>query len=86
VEEAMRRPSARLGALLRNVERLARERPYPVLALGVTAGYLAGGGFFSRFTRPMFRAVLAALLVPTVRERARRLMVELMPRERVGAA
>jgi hypothetical protein len=84
--EETRRPSVRLGALLREVERRAREHPYPVLALAMMVGYLAGGGFFSRFTRPLARAAMGALLVPAVRDRMRGLVGELLPREVVGAA
>lgn len=64
-------------ALLDRLARRVRERPYPMLALGVAAGYVAGGGTFSRWTRPLARAALAALLVPGFRERLRGAAAEL---------
>lgn len=54
-----------------------QERPYPMLALGLLAGYVAGGGLFSSLTRPMARAALGALLVPGVRERLRGMAADL---------
>lgn len=53
------------------VERSVRERPYTTLALAVVVGYGAGGGLFSRWTRPLARAAMGALLVPRFRERLR---------------
>jgi hypothetical protein len=57
------------------VERV-RTQPYPVLALAAVAGYVAGGGLFSRLTRPLARAALGALLVPGVRDWLRGLSEE----------
>jgi hypothetical protein len=74
----------RLDALLRTMEREARERPYSALALALLAGYLAGGGFFSRFTRLMFRPAMGATLVLVVRDTMRAFV--LPPRQRAGAA
>ncbi len=74
--------------LLRSVRealvRRLREQPYPVLALAATAGYVAGGGLFSRFTRPLARAAAGTLLVPGVRERLRRSTRE--PRVEIAGA
>ena len=53
------------------VERRTREQPYPLLALAMMAGYGAGGGLFTRWTRPLARAAMGALLVPGFRERLR---------------
>ena len=49
-----------------------RARGYPWGAIGaaLVAGYLLGGGLFTRPTRWLFRAALGALAVPAVRERA----------------
>ncbi len=60
-----------LGDILDAVGRRVQERPYPMLALGLLAGYVAGGGLFSSLTRPLARAALGALLVPQFRERVR---------------
>ncbi len=62
-----------------------RERPYPVFGLALVAGYVAGGGLFSSFTRPLARAALGALLVPGVRERLRGLSGELGSIRQTGA-
>jgi len=51
------------------LERSLRDRPYRVLALAAVAGYVAGGGLFSRLTRPLARAAMGTLLAPAVRER-----------------
>ncbi len=61
-----------------------RERPYPVLALAAMAGYVAGGGLFSRWTRPLARAAMGALLVPSVRERLRGLTEEFRVAQATG--
>jgi len=58
-----------LGALQADLDRRMREKPYPVLALGALAGYLAGGGLFSSWTRPLARAAMGALVVPGFREK-----------------
>ncbi|GEJ56233.1 hypothetical protein [Anaeromyxobacter diazotrophicus] len=63
--------------ILEGLGQRVQERPYPMLALGVFAGYVAGGGFFSKLTRPMARAALGALLVPGVRERLRGVAADL---------
>lgn len=68
---------ARLGDILDAVGRRVQERPYPMLALGLLAGYVAGGGLFSSFTRPLARAALGALLVPRFRERVREVAADL---------
>ena len=54
-----------LGRLVRVV----REQPYPSLLLALFAGYVLGGGLFSRLTRPLARAAMGALLVPGFRDR-----------------
>jgi hypothetical protein len=81
-----RRPSAWLGALLRDVERRTQERPYPALALALVVGYVAGGGFFSPFTRPLARAAMGTLLVPGIRDRVREFVDDIGLREGIGAA
>jgi hypothetical protein len=67
--------AAEAWGLLRSIpeelERRTRERPYPVLAFAMMVGYGAGGGLFSRWTRPLARAAMGALLVPAFRERLR---------------
>jgi hypothetical protein len=63
-----------------------RERPYPVLGVAAAAGYVAGGGLFSSFTRPLARAALGALLVPGFREELRELAGELKRAVTIGAA
>jgi hypothetical protein len=67
--------------LLRSIRRLlarrVRKQPYPMLSLAMTAGYVAGGGLFSSFTRLLARASFGALLVPGFRERLRRIAGEL---------
>ncbi len=60
-----------LGSIPDALARRVRERPYPVLALAMMLGYGAGGGLFSRWTRPLARAAMGALLVPGFRERLR---------------
>ncbi len=64
------------GSLRGYVERTVREQPYPSLALAAMVGYGAGGGLFSRWTRPLARAALGALLVPGFRERLRAVAVD----------
>ncbi len=51
--------------------------PYPVLGMAAGIGYLAGGGLFSRLSRPLARAALGWLLVPRARARAARAAHEL---------
>ncbi len=63
-----------------------RARPYAVLALAMMAGYVAGGGLFSRLTRPLARAALGALLIPGVRERLRGLSEEFRSAGAAGTA
>jgi hypothetical protein len=70
------------GALVQRT----REQPYPVLALAMMAGYVAGGGFFSSFTRPIARAAMGVLLVPGVRDRLRGLSGESRETQATGAA
>ena len=48
----------------------ARDCPWSAAAIGLGAGYLLGGGFFTRPTRWLFRVALAVLAVPSVRARA----------------
>ncbi len=67
----------RLAGFGENLSRSVQERPYPVLALAMMAGYVVGGGLFSSMTRPLARAALGALLVPGVRDRMRGLADEL---------
>jgi hypothetical protein len=45
----------------------ARDRPWVATGLALLAGYLLGGGLFTRPTRWLFRAALGALAVPRVR-------------------
>ena len=74
------------GDVIEAIGRRVRERPYPMLALGLMAGYVAGGGLFSPLTRPLARAAMGALLVPGFRERLRDLAADLTPAEATGAA
>lgn len=74
------------GDVIAAIERRVRKRPYPMLALGLMAGYVAGGGLFSPLTRPLARAAMGALLVPGFRERLRDLAADLTPAEATGAA
>jgi hypothetical protein len=64
-----RSAGARLGDVGRDFVRGVQVRPWSMLLLSAAAGYVLGGGFFSRFTRPLARAALGALLVPGFRER-----------------
>jgi hypothetical protein len=82
--EPMRGVVGRLTSLREVLARRVREQPYPMLTLAAMAGYVAGGGLFSRFTRPLARAAMGALLVPGVRESLRGLSQEF--REATGAA
>jgi hypothetical protein len=71
------------------VEALAERvgaRPYPWLALSLAVGYVAGGGLFSSFTRPLARAALGVLLVPGIRERLQDFSEELRASQASGAA
>lgn len=65
-----------LTELLDALTQRARERPYAVLGLGLATGYVAGGGLFSTWTRPLARAALGALLVPGFRDRVREITRE----------
>ncbi len=82
LQEATGQLSSAGGALVDRV----RERPYAVLALALMAGYVAGGGLFSRLTRPLARAALGALLIPGVRERLRGLSEEFRSAGAAGTA
>ncbi len=84
--EAERGVNDLVASLRDTIGRSVQERPYPALALAVMAGYLAGGGLFSPWTRPLARAALGALLVPTVRERLRGLAGEFRSIQASGAA
>ncbi len=66
--------------------RRVQEQPYPMLALGIMAGYVLGGGLFSPLTRPLARAAMGALLVPGFRDHLRDLVADLTPAEATGAA
>lgn len=46
-----------------------RERPWAAVGMAVAAGYLLGGGLFSRPTRWIARASFGLLALPNVRER-----------------
>jgi hypothetical protein len=76
----------RLASLGEGLVRRVQERPYAVLALAAMAGYVAGGGLFSPFTRPLARAALGALLVPGVRDRLRDVTEEFRTAQAGGAA
>jgi hypothetical protein len=67
--EAERAANVRLGEVGGGIIRSVQERPWPALLLAAAAGYVMGGGFFSRVTRPFARAAMGALLVPGFRER-----------------
>jgi hypothetical protein len=69
VAEAERDARAQLAELRENIVRSVREQPYPTLLLAAMAGYVMGGGLFSRMTRPLARAAMGALLVPGFRDR-----------------
>lgn len=45
-------------------QRYYRHNPYIVLAAAAGAGYVAGGGLFSPFTRRLVRIGMKALFVP----------------------
>lgn len=60
-----------IRAAAETIAREMEQRPYPVLAMAALAGYVAGGGLFSAWSRPLARAALGAFLVPGVRERLR---------------
>jgi hypothetical protein len=81
-QEATGQLSSAGGAFVDRV----RTQPYPMLALAAMAGYVAGGGLFSRFTRPIARVALGALLVPGVRERLRGLSEEFRSAGATGVA
>jgi hypothetical protein len=51
--------------------RRAKERPWMAVGAAVAAGYVLGGGLFSRSSRWLVRAGLGALAVPEVRHRLR---------------
>ncbi len=74
------------GDVIGAISRRVQERPYPMLALGLVAGYVAGGGLFSPLTRPLARAAMGALLVPGFRKSLRDLAAGLTPAEATGAA
>jgi 1,4-dihydroxy-2-naphthoyl-CoA synthase len=67
--QAEREASPRLGEAAAEIVRSVRVRPWPTLLVAMLAGYVLGGGFFSRMTRPLARAAMGALLVPGFRER-----------------
>jgi hypothetical protein len=75
-----------LRSIRDELERRLRSEPYPVLALALALGYAAGGGLFSRWTRPLARAAMGALLVPGFRERLRSFTSEPGRVEVTGAA
>jgi ABC-type Fe3+ transport system permease subunit len=60
---------ANWGELGRELSARARENPLAVAGVALAAGYLLGGGFFSRPTRWIARAAMGAMAVPAVRER-----------------
>lgn len=60
---------ANLGEMGRELADRARENPLAAAGVGLAAGYLLGGGFFSRPTRWLARAAVGAMMVPAVRER-----------------
>jgi hypothetical protein len=57
----------------------ARDDPWGAVAVGLAVGYFLGGGLFTRATRWLVRAALAALLVPEVRARAVRAWRQVRP-------
>jgi hypothetical protein len=67
--EAERGERAQLSEMGSGIVRRVQERPYATLFLAAMAGYVLGGGLFSRLTRPLARAAMGALLVPGFRER-----------------
>ncbi len=78
--------SEQVGSFGTALARRVQERPWPVLGLAAMAGYVAGGGLFSSFTRPLARAALGVLLVPGVRQRLRGAAGELRGPQPTGAA
>jgi hypothetical protein len=62
-----------------------RERPWAAVGVAIGAGYLLGGGFFSRPTRWMARASLGLLALPSVREWVFGLAQQLRGPGRAGA-
>ncbi len=67
--DAERGERAQFAELGSGIVRSVQERPYPMLLMAAMVGYVAGGGLFSRMTRPLARAAMGALLVPGFRER-----------------
>lgn len=66
----MERELPGLGEMGRELAERARERPWAAVGMAVAAGYLVGGGFFTRPTRWLVRAAAGAMAVPAVREQA----------------
>jgi hypothetical protein len=60
------------GAGAADLAHRTREQPYAVLGIAAFAGYVLGGGLFSRVTRPLVRLALGALVVPRLQSRASR--------------
>jgi hypothetical protein len=75
-----------LGEIGRELVERVRERPLAASLIALAAGYLLGGGFFSRSTRWLARAALGALAVPAVREQVFAAARSMWPRQSAAQA
>jgi hypothetical protein len=68
------------------VTRTLQERPYVAIGLAMGLGYLAGGGLFSHWTRPLARVAMGLLLVPRIRDRLSHFLGDGLDVQPLGAA
>jgi hypothetical protein len=69
VEQAEQRELPGMREVGQALASRVRERPWAAVGVAIGAGYLLGGGLFSRPTRWIARASLGLLALPSVRER-----------------
>jgi hypothetical protein len=67
--EARQRELPGLREVGGELARRAKEQPLLAVGAALAAGYVLGGGLFSRSSRWLFRAGLGAMAVPGVRRR-----------------